>query len=100
MGSFDVTNVHPVTTNANGTYSDPAIAAAIRKSNLLINSGALAPRPVYGALKVCSGRLEACVCVKSHSPTHLQHYTRIRVCAPTCSPPMKHTTHEVILLSS
>lgn len=39
VGSFDVNDVHPATSNDKGSYSDPVIAAAIKKSNEAVNAG-------------------------------------------------------------
>lgn len=46
VGSFDTQGVHPSTSNAKGSYGDSAIAAAIKASNDLVNSGQLKAYPV------------------------------------------------------
>ncbi|KAI8472172.1 MAG: hypothetical protein J3K34DRAFT_215181 [Monoraphidium minutum] len=45
VGSFDVANVFPSTTNEKGSYSDPKIAASIKASNEAVNSGKPYTRP-------------------------------------------------------
>lgn len=52
VGSFDVSNVYPSTSNSKGAYSDPKIAAAIKESNYLVNSGKVKPSPPGGAAPV------------------------------------------------